>query len=209
MYFCLFFIVLFTLPSWQLLFPNKSLQAFFLPEIDVVSQNYKKAIYYFSKEAENIWESFLKDEIHNPQRSAGEKAVALLNLIWFEDTQLREKSGIPQQPFAELFHESKLGDTFSQEQCDYLVNHSHFDLGMITPYDHAELTSQIRNKFDVLMELNSQKKRLPEITNLDWHLIGIEILKNVMLSRREREGKPRIDYIGLAIEIVNDLRESN
>ena len=162
-----------------------------------------------TEEAENIWESFLKDEIHNPQRSAGEKAVALLNLIWFEDTQLREKSGIPQQPFAELFKESKLGDTFSQEQCDYLVNHSHFDLGMITPDDHAELTSQIRSKFDVLMELNSQKKRLPEITNLDWHLIVIEILKNVMLSRKEREGKPRIDYIGLAIEIVNDLRESN
>ena len=68
-----------------------------------------------TEEAENIWESFLKDEIHNPQRSAGEKAVALLNLIWFEDTQLREKSGIPQQPFAELFHENKLGDTFSQE----------------------------------------------------------------------------------------------
>ena len=40
-YFSLFFIVLFTLPSWQLLFPNKSLQAFFLPEIDVVSQNCK------------------------------------------------------------------------------------------------------------------------------------------------------------------------
>ena len=139
------------------------------------------------EEADNIWESFLKDEIHNPQRSAGEKAVALLNLIWFEDTQLREKSGIPQQPFAELFHESKLGDTFSQEQCDYLVNHSHFDLGMITPDDHAELTSQIRNKFNVLMELSSQKKRLPETTNLDWHLIVIEILKKVMLSRRERE----------------------
>jgi len=29
------------LPSWQLLFPNKSQQAFFLPEIDVVSQNCK------------------------------------------------------------------------------------------------------------------------------------------------------------------------
>jgi len=42
-------------------------------------------------------------------------------------------------------------------------------------------------------------------TVLDWHLIVIEILKNVMLSRREREGKPSIDYIGLAIEIVNDL----
>ena len=116
-----------------------------------------------TEEAENIWESFLKEEIHNPQRSTGEKAVALLNLIWFEDTQLREKSGIPPQPFAELFHESKLGDTFSQEQCDYLVNHSHFDLGMITPDDQAELTSQIRNKFDVLMELNSQKnsQKLP------------------------------------------------
>ena len=44
---------------------------------------------------------------------------------------------------------------------------------------------------------------------LNGHLIVIEILKNVKLSRREREGKPRIDYIGLAIEIVNDLLESN
>ena len=146
------------LPSWQLHYPNNSLQAFFLPEIDVVSQNYKKAIYYFSKEAENIWESFLKDEIHNPQRSAGEKAVALLNLIWFEDTQLRKISGTPPPPFAELFHESKLGNIFSQEQCDYLVDHSHFELGMITPDDQAEWINQIRNKFDILMELNSPKK---------------------------------------------------
>jgi hypothetical protein len=29
------------LPSWQLHYPNKSLQAYFLPEIDVVSQNCK------------------------------------------------------------------------------------------------------------------------------------------------------------------------
>ena len=47
-----------------------------------------------TEEAENIWESFLIDEIENTQRSAGIRAVALLNLIWFEDTQLREKSGI-------------------------------------------------------------------------------------------------------------------
>ena len=40
-YFSLFFIVLFMLPSWQLLFPNKSQQVFFLPEIDLVSQNCK------------------------------------------------------------------------------------------------------------------------------------------------------------------------
>ena len=76
---------------------------------------------------------------------------------------------------------------------------------MITPDDQAELVNQIRNKFDGLMELSSPKIRLPEITKLDWHLIAIEILNNVMLSRREREGKPRIDYIGLAIEIVNNL----
>ena len=37
----LFFIVLFTLPSWQLLYPNKSLHAFYLPVINVVSQNCK------------------------------------------------------------------------------------------------------------------------------------------------------------------------
>lgn len=29
------------LPSWQLIYPDKSLQAFFLLEIDVVSQNCK------------------------------------------------------------------------------------------------------------------------------------------------------------------------
>ena len=162
-----------------------------------------------TEEAENIWGKFLKSEIENTQRPAGIRAVALLNLIWFEDTQLREKSGIPQKSFAELFHESKREDTFSEEQFDYLVNHSHFDLGMITPDDRTELVKQIRNKFDTLMQLSSPKISPPEIDKLDWHLIAIEILKNVISSRRKREGKPRIDYIGLAIEIVNDLRESN
>ena len=78
---------------------------------------------------------------------------------------------------------------------------------MITPGDQAELVKQIRSKFDELMQLSSPKTSLPEIDKLDWHLITIEILKNVMLSRREREEKPRIDYMGLAIDIVNDLRE--
>ena len=54
---------------------------------------------------------------------------------------------------------------------------------------------------------DSASQRYNLVMKLDWHLITIEILKNVMLSRREREEKPRIDYIGLAIEIVNDLRE--
>jgi len=160
-----------------------------------------------TEEAENIWERFLKSEIENTQRSAGIRAVALLNLIWFEDTQLREKSGVPQKSFAELFHENNLRDSFSEDQFDYLVNHSHFDLGMITPDDQAELVKEIRSKFDELMQLSSPKTSLPEIDKLNWHLITIEILKNVILSRREREEKPRIDYMGLAIDIVNDLRE--
>ena len=40
-YFSLFFIVLFTLPSWQFLYLNKSLQAVPILEIDVVSQTCK------------------------------------------------------------------------------------------------------------------------------------------------------------------------
>ena len=78
---------------------------------------------------------------------------------------------------------------------------------MITPDDRAELVKEIRNKFNTLIKLGYPKTSLPEIDKLDWHLIAIEILKNVMLSRREREEKPRIDYMGLAIDIVNDLME--
>ena len=39
------------------------------------------------------------------------------------------------------------------------------------------------------------------------HFIAIDILSNIISSRREREEKSRVDYIGLAIDIVNDLRE--
>ena len=159
------------------------------------------------RDAEEEWLKLHTSEIENTQRPAGMRAVALLNLIWFEDTQFREKSAVPQKLFAELFHESKLRDSFSEDQIDYLVNHSHFDLGMITPDDQAELVKEIRSKFDDLMQLSSPKTSLPEIDKLNWHLITIEILKNVMLFRREREGKPRVDFMGLAIDIVSDLRE--
>ena len=115
--------------------------------------------------------------------------------------------GVPKKSFAELFHENNLRDSFSEDQFDYLVNHSHFDLGMITPDDQAELVKQIRDKFDKLIKLSYPKLNLPEIDKLDWYLTAIDILKNVMLSRMEREGKTRTDYIGLAINIVNDLRE--
>ena len=115
--------------------------------------------------------------------------------------------GVPKKSFAELFHENNLRDSFSEDQFDYLVNHSHFDLGMITPDDQAELVKEIRSKFDALIKLSSSKLSLQEISKAEWHFIAIDILSNVMLSRREREGKPRIDYLGLAIDIVNDLRE--
>ncbi len=58
-----------------------------------------------------------------------------------------------------------------------------------------------------MIKLSYPKLNLPEIDKLDWYLTAIDILKNVMLSRMEREGKTRTDYIGLAINIVNDLRE--
>ncbi len=57
------------------------------------------------------------------------------------------------------------------------------------------------------MQLSSPKTSLPEIDKLNWHFIVIDILSNVISSRRQREGKPRTDYMGLAIDIVNDLRE--
>ena len=58
-----------------------------------------------------------------------------------------------------------------------------------------------------MIKLSYPKLNLPEIDKLDWYLTAIDILKNVMLSRMEREGKTRTDYNGLAINIVNDLRE--
>ena len=42
------------------------------------------------KEAKKITAKFFQSEIDNPHRSAGARGTALLNLIWLEDTQLRE-----------------------------------------------------------------------------------------------------------------------
>ena len=61
--------------------------------------------------------------------------------------------------------------------------------------------------FISLIKLSSSKLSLKEITKLDWHLIAIEILSNVISSRREREVKPRIDYMGLAMDIVNEKEQ--
>ena len=107
------------------------------------------------KEAEKITEKFFQSEIDNPKKPAGERAVALLNLIWFEDTQLRELSGSapPPQSFSEVFNNSKNIGKFSQEQIDYSVNHTHQDIGMFTPDDRTELINILKNKFNKLLEL--------------------------------------------------------
>jgi len=64
-------------------------------------------------EANNIWENFLKIEIKNKNRFSAKKAIALLNLIWFEDSQLRELSGPPEQSLSEKFEGFVIGDGFS------------------------------------------------------------------------------------------------
>ena len=65
------------------------------------------------EEANNIWENFLKLEIQNQNRSSAKKAIALLNLIWFEDSQLRELSGPPEQSLSEKFEGFVIGVGFS------------------------------------------------------------------------------------------------
>ena len=98
------------------------------------------------KEAEKITEKFFQSEINNPHRSAGERAVALLNLIWFEDTQLRKISEPPEQSFYEKFKGFEIGDGFSDDQWDYLINHRHFEIGLLTPEDRIELANIIRSE---------------------------------------------------------------
>ena len=159
-----------------------------------------------TEEAENIFEIFLQAEIDNPHRSPGERAIALLNLIWFEDTQLRELSGSapPPQSFSEVFNNSKNIGKFSQEQIDYSVNHTHQDIGMFTPDDRTELINILKNKFNKLLELNDNKTKLPKLSNEAWHLLLIDIFGEFKKARVEREGKPRLNYIEQAVEIVDE-----
>jgi len=65
------------LPSWQLLYPNKSLQAFFLPEIDV---DYQMDNQTFDENMVTIiekWENFetLKNHMHAPHMLSYRKNV--------------------------------------------------------------------------------------------------------------------------------------
>ena len=138
-------------------------------------------------------------------RSAGARATALLNLIWFEDTQLRKISGPPKQSFSEKFKGFEVGDGFSDDQWEYLINHRHFEIGLLTPEDRIELANIIEKIINKLLAIESIKKKFPRLDHNEWQMILIEIMSALLESRIEREGKPRLDYIEQAKEIVSGL----
>ena len=157
------------------------------------------------KEAEKITEKFFQSEIDNPQKPAGERAVALLNLIWFEDTQIRKISGLPKQSFSEMFKGFEVGDGFSNDQWEYLINHKYFEIGLLTPEDRIELANIIEKIINKLLAIESIKKRSPRLDHNEWQMILIEIMSALLEARLERERKPRLDYIEQAKEIVSGL----
>ena len=156
------------------------------------------------KEAEKITEKFFHSEIDNPHRSAGARATALLNLIWLEDTQLRELSEPPEQSFSEMFKGFEVGDGFSNDQWEYLINHSHFEIGLLTPEDRIELAKIIEKIINKLLEIESIKKKFPRLDHNEWQMILIEIISALLESRIEREGKDRLDYIDQASKIIDE-----
>jgi len=157
------------------------------------------------KEAKKITAKFFQSEIDNPHRSAGARGTALLNLIWLEDTQLRELSGPPEQSFSEMFKGFEVGDGFSNDQWKYLINHRHFEIGLLTPEDRIELAKIIEKIINKLLEIESIKKKFPRLDHNEWQMILIEIISALLESRIEREGKPRLDYIEQTKEIVSGL----
>ena len=156
------------------------------------------------KEAEKITANFFQSEIDNPHRSPGERAIALLNLIWFEDSQLRELSGPPGQSFSEMFKGFEVGDGFSNDQWEYLINHRHFEIGLLTPEDRIELANIIEKTINRALEINSIKQRFPKLNHNEWQVILINIMSVLLELRIKREGKDRLDYIDQASKIIDE-----
>ena len=156
------------------------------------------------KEAKKITEKFFQSEIDNPHRSAGARGTALLNLIWLEDTQLRELSGPPEQSFSEMFKGFEVGDGFANDQWEYLIKHRHFEIGLLTPEDRIELAKIIEKIINKLLEIESIKKKFPRLDHNEWQMILIEIISALLESRIKREGKDRLDYIDQASKIIDE-----
>ena len=156
------------------------------------------------KEAEKITAKYFQSAIDNHHRTKGERSTALLNLIWLEDTQLRELSEPPEQSFSEMFKGFEVGDRFSNDQWKYLINHSHFEIGLLTPEDRIELAKIIEKIINKLLEIESIKKKFPRLDHNEWQMILIEIISALLESRIDREGKDRLDYVDQASKIIND-----
>ena len=123
----------------------------------------------------------------------------------FELFTFRELSGPPEQSLSEKFEGFVIGDGFSKDQCDYLINHTHFNIGMLTPDDRIELANLIEKIINKFLKIDSKKQRFPILNHFEWQLILIEIFNSFLEARLEREGKPRLDYIEQAKEIVCGL----
>ena len=156
------------------------------------------------KEAEKITEKFFHSEIDNHHRTKGERSTALLNLIWLEDTQLRELSEPPEQSFSEMFKGFEVGDGFSNDQWEYLINHRHFEIGLLTPEDRIDLAKIIEKNIERALTIESVKKRFPRLEHDEWQIILIEIISALLETRIEREGKDRLDYIDQASKIIDE-----
>jgi phage terminase Nu1 subunit (DNA packaging protein) len=104
-----------------------------------------------------------------------------------------------------MFKGFEVGDGFSNDQWEYLINHRHFEIGLLTPEDRIELAKIIEKIINKLLEIESIKKRFPKLNHNEWQMILIEIISALLEARIEREGKARLDYIEQAKEIVSGL----
>ena len=93
---------------------------------------------------------------------------------------------------------------FSNDQWEYLINHQHFEIGLLTPEDRIELAKIIEKIINKLLEIESIKKKFPRLDHNEWQMILIEIMSALLESRIEREGKDRLDYIDQASKIIDE-----
>ena len=73
------------------------------------------------------------------------------------------------------------------------------------PDDRIELANLIEKIINKFLEIDSKKQRFPILNHFEWQLILIKIFNSFLEARLEREGKPRLDYVEQAKEIVSGL----
>ena len=103
-----------------------------------------------------------------------------------------------------MFKGFEVGDRFSNDQWEYLINHRHFEIGLLTPEDRIELANIIEKTINRALEINSIKQRFPKLNHNEWQVILINIMSVLLELRIKREGKDRLDYIDQASKIINE-----